>query len=92
MTHVASISEARNHLPALVHRAESGESITLTRRGKTVAVLLSITEYERMQRGGVDDFWLSVQAFRADEDVSTLQLADALSGIRDATAGRDVSW
>jgi prevent-host-death family protein len=37
-----SIAEARNHLPAIVHDAERGKPIHLTRRGKPVAVLLSI--------------------------------------------------
>ena len=34
-----SIADARNRLPALVHQAEAGEAVTITRRGKPVAVV-----------------------------------------------------
>ena len=36
-----SIADARNRLPALVHQAEAGEAVTITRRGKPVAVVIS---------------------------------------------------
>ena len=92
MTRTASIAQARNHLPALVHSAEAGQSIALTRRGKTVAVLLSFAEFQRLQRGGVGDFCQAVEAFRADEDLASLDLAGALAGARDSSPGREVSW
>lgn len=38
MTRV-SLAEAKSHFSALVARAESGETIIITRRGKTVATL-----------------------------------------------------
>ncbi|MBU6164895.1 MAG: type II toxin-antitoxin system prevent-host-death family antitoxin [Alphaproteobacteria bacterium] len=38
MAHV-SLAEAKSQLSALVARAERGETITITRRGKTVATL-----------------------------------------------------
>ncbi len=84
MTRTASIAEARNHLPALVHSAEAGQPIALTRRGKTVAVLLSFAEFERLRRGGVGDFCQAVE-IRADEDLASLDLAGALTGVRDAS-------
>ena len=37
-----SLTEARAHLRALVERAEAGESITITRRGKRVAMLTPV--------------------------------------------------
>ncbi len=92
MTRSASIAEARNQLPALVHSAETGQSIALTRRGKTVAVLLSFTEFQRLQRGGVGDFYDAVKAFRAEEDLTTHDLAGVLTGVRDPSPGREVPW
>ena len=92
MTHTASIAEARNQLPALVHSAEAGQPTALTRRGKTVAVLLSIAEFERLKRGGAGDFFSAVQAFRADQDVADLDLSGALATTRDSSPGREVSW
>ena len=44
-----SIAEARNHLPAIVHDAENGAPIELTRRGKPVAVLISASEWASIE-------------------------------------------
>lgn len=44
-----TIAEARQNLPALVHLAEESGPISLTRRGKPVAVLLSHDEYAELQ-------------------------------------------
>lgn len=43
-----SISEARMKLPRLVRDAEAGKAVELTRRGKSVAVLIAKKEYERL--------------------------------------------
>jgi antitoxin Phd len=43
-----SIAEARHDLAALVHQLDRKPLIELTRRGKPVAVLLSIREYNRL--------------------------------------------
>ena len=45
-----SISQAKNNFSAMIHDAEDGSPVTLTRRGKPVAVLLSIREYERLNQ------------------------------------------
>jgi prevent-host-death family protein len=60
-----SISEAKNQLPRLVHDLESSGAIELTRRGRPVAVLLSIEEYRRVSadRGS---FWANVAGFRQE--------------------------
>jgi prevent-host-death family protein len=39
-----SIAEARSNLPSIVGQAEAGREIELTRRGKPVAVLVSLQE------------------------------------------------
>lgn len=44
-----SIADAKNHLPALVHQAEDGHVVTISRRGKAVAVMVSVDEYVRLQ-------------------------------------------
>lgn len=59
----ASIAEARNSLARLVHEAESGHAVEITRRGKPVAVLLSLAEYRRLiGKGG--SLWEAIVAFR----------------------------
>ena len=48
MTEV-SIAEARDTLTRLIQRAEAGEPVHITRRGKPVAVLVSEEDYAKMQ-------------------------------------------
>ena len=43
-----SIAEARSNLPSIVDQAEAGHEIELTRRGKPVAVLVSLRELQRL--------------------------------------------
>jgi prevent-host-death family protein len=47
MSHRYSIAEARTHLPTIVDQAEAGLTVELTRRGKPVAVVVSLREFER---------------------------------------------
>ena len=51
-----SIAEAKNKLPSIIHSVERGPSVKLTRRGRPVAVLLSIQENERLSQKK-KDFW-----------------------------------
>jgi prevent-host-death family protein len=44
-----SIADARRSLPTLVDEAEAGAEVQLTRRGKTVAVVVSLEAYERLK-------------------------------------------
>lgn len=46
----AALFEARNKLTDFVRRAEAGESIELTRHGKTVAVLVGIDEFASLKQ------------------------------------------
>jgi len=43
-----SIAEARSSFPTLVREAEAGQEVELTRRGKAVAVLVSLDKWERL--------------------------------------------
>ena len=44
-----SIAEARSNLPTIVDRAEAGQAVELTRRGKPVAAVVSLRELERLR-------------------------------------------
>lgn len=86
-----SIAEARKKLAHVIQEAEQGATVELTRRGKPVAILLSLNEYERLSRKR-GSFWESYQEFRrkfSDLDVET---ADAFADVRDPAPGRDFSW
>ena len=49
MSRQYSIAEARSSLPTIVDQAEAGQEIELTRRGKPVAVVVSLREFERLR-------------------------------------------
>lgn len=83
-----SISEARNSLPALVHAVEDGASVELTRRGRAVAVLVSISAYDRFTRNQ-PDLWPAIERFRAETDLEELDVEQILDGVRDRSPGRD---
>jgi len=84
-----SIAEARNRLPALVHAVESGPPVRLTRRGRPVAVLVSVAEYERL-RPGRPGLWEAIEAFRERTDLSDLDVDDIFRDVRDSSPGREV--
>lgn len=92
MTKRYSIAEAKNHLPAVVHEAEAGHDVEITRHGRPVAVLLSIAEHSRL-RGRRPDLWAAYQAWRAggsalsDEDVEAL--ADETRG---SATSAQIDW
>ena len=85
-----SIAGARNQLPALVHEAEAGKPVHLTRRGKPVAVLISAADYERLTRER--DPWIALEAFRKKNDLADLDVDEIFTGVRDRSAGRGVKW
>ena len=60
-----SIAEARNQFTALLRRVEERAPIGITRRGKTVAVIVSLADYQRLQGEG-RGFWDAYQAFLAE--------------------------
>ncbi|MBX3167922.1 MAG: type II toxin-antitoxin system Phd/YefM family antitoxin [Candidatus Eremiobacteraeota bacterium] len=60
-----SIAAARDQLARLVHDAEEGQPVELTRRGKPVAILLAIEDYRRLQKHPVS-FSAAVEELRLE--------------------------
>ena len=86
-----SIAEARNHFTAIVRDVEREAAVELTRRGKPVAVLLSIQEYNRLS-SGTGGFWKAFTAFRKRVNLQELAIdPDIFTGLRDQSPGREVS-
>jgi len=85
-----SIAEARSTLPQLIREAEGGESVELTRRGESVAVLLGRRQYERLA-GGTRGFAEAWDELARDVDVAALDLDpdEIFGGARDEDPGRD---
>jgi len=85
-----SIAEAKNRLPSIIHYIEKGPYVELTRRGKPVAVLLSIREYERLSCN-YTGFWNALSAFRQNIHDEGIEISDTdFEGLRDPFAGREV--
>jgi prevent-host-death family protein len=86
-----SIAEARSNLPSIVDEVEAGHEIELTRRGKPVAVVVSLRELERL-RGERVPFGEAYRRFRKAHPVGDAALADDfVDSVRDRGVGRKVS-
>ena len=86
-----SIADARSNLPSIVDEAEAGQAIELTRRGKPVAVILSLRELERL-RGARPNFAEAYRKFLQAHTLSEVGLdSDFLVALRDREPGRKVS-
>ncbi|MFK7930942.1 MAG: type II toxin-antitoxin system Phd/YefM family antitoxin [Myxococcota bacterium] len=82
MPKVVSIAQAKDQFSQLVHDAEDGGSVHITRRGRPVAVLLSAAEYTRLANPRLD-FWVELDAFRREHRLSELGLdADEWDDVR----------
>ena len=94
MTKQYSIADARNNLPGLVHEVEHGAAVELTRRGKPVAVLVSIGEYRRLRGDKKGGFWDALQEWRSTVDWENWDdsVIDGLLEERDRSPGRDFTW
>ena len=87
-----SIAEARHQFAGIVHAAESGQAVQITRRGRRVAVLLSAAEYDRL-REGRPDLWEALQEWRRTVDWGVLgDTSDIWADVRDRSPGRDFQW
>jgi len=87
-----SIAEAKNKLPSIVHQVEKGPSVELTRRGKPVAILLSMNEFERLNLSNAG-FWNSLISFRQMIKSEGMVIsAQDFEGLRDPSSGREVEW
>ena len=93
MTEV-SVAEAKNTLTRLIHAAEHGETVHITRRGQPVAVLVSKDEYERLKSGEPKkDLWQSIQEWRAQASFDWPELTpEEVDSWRDRSPGREFSW
>ena len=88
-----SIAEAREHFTDVVHEAEKGTQVELTRQGKPVAVLIGAEDFERLSKAA-PSFWEAYEKFRREFDLEELDInPDEIFGdIRDPSPGRDFNW
>jgi prevent-host-death family protein len=92
MSHEYSIADAKDHLPEAVRAAETGEPVTLTRRGRPVAVILSLARYRELQAVR-PDFWAVAAVIRSAAARDGVEFREAdFAGLRDEAPGRDVDF
>lgn len=92
MSKSLSIAEARHDLAAVVHQLDHQPRIQLTRRGKPVAVLMSMREYQRLTTP-TRNFWEAYTAFTADTNLRQLNIEpEVFEDVRDRSSGREVQW
>jgi prevent-host-death family protein len=78
-------------LASIVHEVEKGAPVELTRRGKPVAVIVSVNEFRRVSRAKTG-FFDACQEFRRRMGLEKLGIgSDVFEGVRDRSVGRDVS-
>jgi prevent-host-death family protein len=89
-----SIAEAKTQLTRLIHEAERGEAVHITRRGRPVAVLLSEDAYARLRQGqGQRDFWDLITEMRADPAFEPVDWSeDEIDSWRDRQPAQTFEW
>lgn len=86
-----SIAEGRSDFPTLVKEAEAGFEVKLTRRGKPVAVLVSLGTWERL-RGERPPFARAYRDFLSRHALDEVGLEEGfVRSLRMRNAGREVS-
>lgn len=86
-----TIADAKNKLSSLIHSVETGRPVELTRHGKPVAVLLSIKDFQRMNRKKTG-YWGALNSWRKHaETEGVVVTGEELEGIRDHSPGREVN-
>jgi prevent-host-death family protein len=87
---ISTIAHAKNHLPKLIHAAEAGDDIRISRHGKLVAVLISAQRYQQRFATGAGVFQ-AMQQWR--EHYPSVDLSDTeVDSWRDRSPARETSW
>jgi prevent-host-death family protein len=87
-----SIAEARNRFAEIVHDLKHISRVEVTRRGRPVAILISIEEFEMLRSGSVT-FTSAYEAFRNTFDLAKEEIEpEVFEDLRDPSPGRETSW
>ncbi len=87
-----SVAEARNRFAELVRDLEHVSQIEVTRRGRPVAVLISIAEFEKLRSRRVS-FGSAYDAFLCTVDLAQVDIEpEVFEGLREPSTGREMTW
>jgi len=87
---ISTIAQAKNHLPKLIHAAEAGDDIRISRHGKLVAVMVSAERYEQRFNKG-EGVFQAIMQWRGNQPGFDLTDAEVDSW-RDRSPARDFVW
>lgn len=89
--HRHSVADARRNLPSLIRAAEDGDTVEISRRGVSVAVLISSKRFAQLGPKR-PSFMDAYRAFARKTDLAALALDpdEIFGGIRDVAPGREV--
>ncbi|MCO5188178.1 MAG: type II toxin-antitoxin system Phd/YefM family antitoxin [Anaerolineae bacterium] len=94
MSETYSIAEARDQFAALIREVEgASEPVSVTRRGKPVAVILSVAVYEQLaSHQQARDFQIAYREFRERWDNIPMDVTDDVwQDVRDKEPGRETN-
>lgn len=87
-----SIAEARNRFAEIVQNLRHVSRVEVTRRGRPVAILMSVEEFERLSADSVT-FTSAYAAFRKTVDLAQEGIEPGVfDGVRDSSPGREMNW
>ena len=87
-----SVAEARNRFAEIVHDLKNVSKVEVTRRGRPVAILISIEEFEMLRAGNVS-FTSAYEAFRSKVDLAKAGIEpEIFEDLRDPSQGREINW
>jgi antitoxin Phd len=87
-----SVAEARNRFAEIVHDLKNVSKVEVTRRGRPVAILISIEEFEMLRAGNVS-FTSAYEAFRSKFDLAKAKIEpEVFEDLRDPSQGREMNW
>ena len=87
-----NMKQAARQLQNIVSFVEQGHSVGLTRDGKPVAILVSVTEYRSLRSAPKQDFLQALKKFRNQYADEFDDCGEVFAGIRETSPGREVSW
>jgi len=87
-----SIAEARNHFAEIVHDLKHVSRVEVTRRGRPVAILISVEEFEMLRAENIT-FMCAYETFRNTHDLAKEKIEPGVfDDLRDPSVGREMSW
>lgn len=87
--HSYSIAQARDKFAKIVRDVEHSSSVEVTRRGKPIAVIISVEEYDSLKNGR-RSFWEGIVEWRNSVDWDEFEDdEDIFANVRDLSTGRE---